>query len=60
MSKRLLRFNGHLIDIESKSIQKSVRFRQSIYDYIMAFPGKNFSDKLENLVIEYENRSLPL
>ncbi len=54
------RFKGFCIGFQSKSIQKSVRFRPVIYDYIMTFPGKNFFDKLENLVIEYGNRSLPL
>ena len=60
MSKHLLRFNDVYIDFQFKSIQKSIRLRPVIYDYIMTFPGKNFSDKLENLVIEYGKRSLPL
>lgn len=40
-----------------KSIQKSVRFNSLVYEYIEAFEGKNFSDKLENIIIEYANHN---
>lgn len=36
-----------------KKIQKSVRFRYFVYEYVMKFNGKNFSDKLENIIIEH-------
>lgn len=52
-----VRFKGFHVAYQSKSIQKSVRLRPVIYDYIMTFPGKNFSDKLENLVIKHENQT---
>lgn len=49
-------FQGFILDFQYKSVQKSVRFRPVIYDYIMTFPGKNFSEKLENLIVEHENQ----
>ncbi|MCX4323796.1 MAG: hypothetical protein OSJ59_12620 [Lachnospiraceae bacterium] len=39
--------------IMNRRIQKSVRMDSRIYDYIMQQDGQNFSDKLENLVIDY-------
>lgn len=42
---------------KSKSIQKSVRFHSLVYEYIKAFEGKNFSDKLENIIIEHANHN---
>lgn len=49
-------FQGFILDFQYKSVQKSVRLRPVIYDYIMTFPGKNFSEKLENLIVEHENQ----
>lgn len=36
-----------------KNVHVSVRLDDRIYKYIMSVDGKNFSDKLENLVIEH-------
>jgi hypothetical protein len=57
MRGHYIRFRGEFINFQSKSVQKSVRLRQVIYDYIMTFPGNNFSDKLENLVIKCESQT---
>lgn len=38
---------------ESKNIQKSVRFHPLVYEYIMSYRGDNFSDKLENIVVDH-------
>ena len=37
----------------NRNVQKSIRMDDSIYEYIMAFYGSNFSDKLENLVVDH-------
>ncbi|MCX4353818.1 MAG: hypothetical protein OSJ60_19700 [Lachnospiraceae bacterium] len=39
--------------IMNRRIQKSVRLDDRIYRYIMQHDGKNFSDKLENLVLDH-------
>ena len=39
--------------IMNRRIQKSVRLYDRIYRYIMQHDGKNFSDKLENLVLDH-------
>ncbi len=36
-----------------RNIQKSIRLDDRIYGYIMQQDGQNFSDKLENLVIDH-------
>lgn len=36
----------------TKSIQKSVRLSESVYDYIMLAPGKGFNEKVENIILE--------
>ena len=36
-----------------REIHKSVRMDERIYNYIMQFDGRNFTDKLENLVINH-------
>ena len=38
---------------KSKNIQKSVRFHPLVYEYIMSYRGDNFSDKLENIVVDH-------
>lgn len=36
-----------------RDIQKSVRLDSRVYRYIMQFEGSDFTDKLENLVIDH-------
>lgn len=38
-----------------KSIQKSIRISENVYQIIESFKGSSFSDKLENLVIHYSD-----
>lgn len=44
---------GRAVCAFNRDIQKSVRMDSGIYSYIMQQKGKNFSDKLENLVIDH-------
>lgn len=45
----------------TKSIAKSVRLTQEVFDYIMEVPGKGFNEKIERLVMETKqsNPELP-
>lgn len=52
---RCYKFVGNIGICGLKGIQKSVRFHSFVYQYIMNFHGKNFSDKLENIIIEHAN-----
>lgn len=36
-----------------RDVHKSIRMDSGIYNYIMQWNGKNFSDKLENLVLDH-------
>lgn len=38
---------------EKKTIQKSVRMKQSIYDFIEQFQGNGFNEKLENMTLYF-------
>lgn len=44
---------NHFLIGKSKNIQKSVRFHPLVYEYIMSYRGDNFSDKLENIVVDH-------
>lgn len=35
-----------------KSINKSIRLSQPVYDYIMQAPGDGFNQKFENIIID--------
>lgn len=43
---------NHIINFK-KSVHVSVRLDRGIYEYIMSVEGVNFSDSLENLVIDH-------
>ncbi len=44
--------NGYVVKYR-RDVQKSVRLDARIYGYIMQSDGRNFTDKLENLVINH-------
>lgn len=39
-----------------KVVQKSIRLTQRVYDYIEQYRGDNFCDKLQNYVLDTEER----
>lgn len=39
-----------------KVVQKSIRLTQRVYDYIDQYRGDNFCDKLQNYVLDTEER----
>ena len=43
---------SHIVNFK-KSVHMSVRLDCSIYEYIMSIDGNNFSDSLQNLVIDH-------
>lgn len=43
---------SHLVNFK-KNVHVSVRLDRGIYEYIMSIDGNNFSDSLENLVIDH-------
>lgn len=45
--------DGAGLCIFDRKIQKSIRMDRDIYYYIMQISGKNFSDSLENLVLDH-------
>lgn len=47
------KYLGHSFHLVNRDIHKSVRMDDRIYEYVMRQDGKNFSDKLENLVLDY-------
>lgn len=49
----MLKYIGHCFHVMNRKIHKSVRMDDRIHKYIMQQDGRNFSDKLENLVIDY-------
>lgn len=36
----------------NKSIAKSVRLTDEVYDYVMSAPGKGFNEKFENIILQ--------
>lgn len=46
---------GKVMRIGRKNRQVSVRLSQDVYDFINHYDGKNFSDKLDNLVFDMMN-----
>lgn len=51
--KIMRKFIGsHIVDFK-REVHVSVRLDHRIYKYIMSFDGNNFSDSLENLVIDH-------
>lgn len=47
------KYVGGCYHIMNRQIQKSIRMDSRIYNYIMHQDGQNFSDKLENLVLNH-------
>ncbi len=43
---------SHIVNFR-KNVHVSVRLDRGIYEYIMSIDGNNFSDSLENLVIDH-------
>lgn len=43
--------------MEKKTIQKSVRLKESLFNFVNRFDGKGFNDKLESMVDFYEKKS---
>ena len=39
-------------NIDKKSIAKSVRLTQEVFDYIDSAPGNGFNEKFENIILE--------
>lgn len=57
------KFIGSHILLMKKDVHASVRFDSRIYSYVMGFEGRNFSDRLENLILDHaelSDRSLDL
>lgn len=44
--------DGYVVNYK-REVHKSIRLDDRIYKYIMQLSGENFSDKLENLVIDH-------
>lgn len=44
--------DGYVVNYK-REVHKSIRLDDRIYNYIMQLSGENFSDKLENLVIDH-------
>lgn len=38
----------------SNSVQKSIKIDEYTYNTIMAYSGKNFSDKLRNMIMDFQ------
>lgn len=50
---RVIFYNGCYHKLSKKNITVSIRLSEEIYDVIMNYRGKNFSNKFENLVVDY-------
>lgn len=46
--------DGIYKSIYRRNVSKSVRLPKDIYDIVMNYEGKNFSDKLINLIFDYK------
>ena len=60
MTRRMLKrkeINGKIIHVGRAEKNVSIRLPLKVYDIIMNHNGKNFSDKLIRLVLEYHKLS---
>ena len=48
--RRYRYFNGAWHYCGLRTIQKSIRISEEVYDYIMTYEGNSFSDKLNSLI----------